>query len=103
MPHPRILKALGMTAREWGQLPPEPSVIGVQGTSTIREDLRRKAQRVLELEDRLLDIQIRTGDKSGLHARMLSLQDELDRLRKDPAYANGIPVVHSAYVPEQNP
>lgn len=50
MPSPRILKALGMTRRQWGALPPEREVDPINGSDD-RNNLRKKAQAIMDAED----------------------------------------------------
>lgn len=55
MPHPRILKALGMTAAEWGALPPEPGTIGATQVSNARVELKKKALAIIQRENEIAE------------------------------------------------
>lgn len=51
MPHPRILKVLGMTAEAWGKLPPEVGTIGATFCTNDRAELRQKALAIIAREE----------------------------------------------------
>ncbi len=77
MPHPRILQALGMTPREWGQLPPE-------NMSSERNDLKKKAVAIIREQDK------ETASK-GLHARIEALEARVSALENRGAYTPPTP------------
>jgi len=62
MPHPEILRVLGMTAREWGALPPEQG----PDKSKERAELRTKAYGLLAAEKK--------QEKDSIHARLDAME-----------------------------
>lgn len=66
MPAKRILEVLGMSAKEWGNLPYDPNT----GTSPERKELLTKAHAIIQDVD---------GKKAGdsLHSRMTRIEEKM--------------------------
>lgn len=68
MPHPRILKELGMTAAEWGRLP-------IESESPIRNELKEKAARAILARD-----EEERRQSHGLAERVIGLESRVSAL-----------------------
>lgn len=65
MPHPRILKALGMSPEQWGALPPET-------VSNDRNELKKKAYSIIAKEE--------ADSGESLHAKIERLEARVKKL-----------------------
>lgn len=79
MPHPRILKVLGMTPAQWGELPPE-------SVSPERKDLKAKALDLIKQED------ASSPESLGIAARLAGLESRVAALESKPPVSTDPPI-----------
>lgn len=80
MPHPRILKELGMTPAQWGQLP-------VESESPIRNELKEKAANAIMAREKSFRVTSSNIDalKNALLDRIVALESRVQVLESEKA------------------